>query len=622
MANRFAIIVCLVGLCFKLASCQGICTPHSRPYSGNPPLPNIPNSFTLDFTIYATINGTTEESLNRLFVDSERKLAVEVRGKDYKYGGQRTIFDQKRKEVLVIKGNTCQVRKFQDYEVNPLTVYDASNFSNGNQFFRISEHFNPTFNGTMPVGSLPVLVWEECIPAVGKSNNYNINVQHLFTNDSKNGMVLFGCRVSANNPQRMMTMAVQNVVPARPPPEMLQVPSDVFCKMSKTDYKIPQVPDEFEMNIEVVMSRNKSGVNVRDYIDTKERYFRSDHHHKENGIWVPVHEIHDFNTGILYEINSRTAECEMKPLTNKSWDSTEGDDHHHIRMRTSEEFFGLNHDDYIYEGQASVRGIQADVFSRIRHSRRHPEKMMIQKWYFSRPDWKIGGIEGPVDDTRVPLMLKFIRNDSTSVMNFFNYDPIETTTHILWPLRVCYKNNRHYIYFRLDGKYDDYGVKDQRSLTKAIRLSLSSAGRVTKLRVSSVLIFKSGYGGVIAVRLYVLGLPSIKGSVQVLNPIHETPLKKAVDGIKKAITTGKLAVRLRTSTLTAQKTSYYDIYVDGPDPSTPKRETKKAGLTRGAVTAIVLSMIILAIVLTIVAVHFVLKRRGVHLFNYSRHSNE
>lgn len=33
--------------------------------------------------------------------------------------------------------------------------------------------------------------------------------------------------------------------------------------MSKTDYKIPQVPDEFEMNIEVVMSRNKSGVNVR-----------------------------------------------------------------------------------------------------------------------------------------------------------------------------------------------------------------------------------------------------------------------------------------------------------------------------------------------------------------------
>ena len=80
--------------------------------------------------------------------------------------------------------------------------------------------------------------------------------------------------------------------------------------------------------------------------------------------------------GILYEINSRTAECEMKPLTNKSWDSTEGDDHHHIRMRTSEEFFGLNHDDYIYEGQASVRGIQADVFSRIRHSRRHPEKMV------------------------------------------------------------------------------------------------------------------------------------------------------------------------------------------------------------------------------------------------------
>ena len=33
--------------------------------------------------------------------------------------------------------------------------------------------------------------------------------------------------------------------------------------MSKTDYKMPKMPDEFEMNIELIMARNKSGFNVR-----------------------------------------------------------------------------------------------------------------------------------------------------------------------------------------------------------------------------------------------------------------------------------------------------------------------------------------------------------------------
>ena len=57
------------------------------------------------------------------------------------------------------------------------------------------------------------------------------------------------------------------------------------------------------------------------------------------------------------------------------------------------------------------------------------------KWYFSRPDWKIGGQEGPMNSTRVPVKLTITNPNSTTTMNFFNYDPVEPTTHILWPLR-------------------------------------------------------------------------------------------------------------------------------------------------------------------------------------------
>ena len=71
-------------------------------------------------------------------------------------------------------------------------------------------------------------------------------------------------------------------------------------------------------------------------------------------------------------INSRTFACEVTPLTNRSWDATETDDHHHIRMRTTDEFFGLDHNDYVYEGYTKVREVPADIFSRLRPSRRHP----------------------------------------------------------------------------------------------------------------------------------------------------------------------------------------------------------------------------------------------------------
>ena len=80
--------------------------------------------------------------------------------------------------------------------------------------------------------------------------------------------------------------------------------------------------------------------------------------------------------GLSYTINSRTFDCEMAPLTNESWDVTETEDHHHIRMRTTEEFFGRDHTDFVYEGVTTVRGIPVDVFSAIRPSRRHPKEMV------------------------------------------------------------------------------------------------------------------------------------------------------------------------------------------------------------------------------------------------------
>ena len=44
------------------------------------------------------------------------------------------------------------------------------------------------------------------------------------------------------------------------------------------------------------------------------------------------------------------------------------------------------------------------------------------------------------------------------------------------------------MYFRLSGKYDTYGINHQRAVTNGIRDALAKAGRISELRVSSILV--------------------------------------------------------------------------------------------------------------------------------------
>ena len=78
--------------------------------------------------------------------------------------------------------------------------------------------------------------------------------------------------------------------------------------------------------------------------------------------------IHDFNTGIGYNISSGhlgAAVCKPFNLTLREWDATE-DENHHSRMKTTHELFNTPKTNgssaLVYKGTASVRGISADIW--------------------------------------------------------------------------------------------------------------------------------------------------------------------------------------------------------------------------------------------------------------------
>ena len=92
----------------------------------------------------------------------------------------------------------------------------------------------------------------------------------------------------------------------------------------------------------------------------------------------PVMLIHDFNTGIGYNISSGhlgADVCRPFNLTLTDWDASE-DENHHIRMKTTHELFNTPKTNgssaLVYKGTASVRGISADIWvgKGVRKSRR------------------------------------------------------------------------------------------------------------------------------------------------------------------------------------------------------------------------------------------------------------
>ncbi len=65
----------------------------------------------------------------------------------------------------------------------------------------------------------------------------------------------------------------------------------------------------------------------------------------------------------------------MAPISLRSWDGVDTDDHHHIRMKSSAEFFGLDVNKYACKRPGMVRGIPANGFAAVVNgTSRHPNR--------------------------------------------------------------------------------------------------------------------------------------------------------------------------------------------------------------------------------------------------------
>ena len=103
-------------------------------------------------------------------------------------------------------------------------------------------------------------------------------------------------------------------------------------------------------------------ISLKETYDIEKKLVRYKQPNWMNPYMGPVILIHDFNTGIGYNITTG-ATCSLFNLTLRNFDATD-DGSHHIRMKTSQDFFksSSGSSTFVYKGAAFVRGIAADVW--------------------------------------------------------------------------------------------------------------------------------------------------------------------------------------------------------------------------------------------------------------------
>ena len=118
---------------------------------------------------------------------------------------------------------------------------------------------------------------------------------------------------------------------------------------------------------------------------------------KYQNYWDPsrgqVAIIHDFNSGIGYNITVRTSRCKIFALeaNNSFMDATE-DNHHHLRMKTAQELLmGRNGSALFYTGSSNVRGIDADIWvnKRVKWHKKPNTSIMVSEGHWKYPLWLV-----------------------------------------------------------------------------------------------------------------------------------------------------------------------------------------------------------------------------------------
>ncbi|XP_046353474.2 uncharacterized protein LOC124133217 [Haliotis rufescens] len=205
-----------------------------------------------------------------------------------------------------------------------------------------------------------------------------------------------------------------------------------------TDSKpLPSMPEQFSYRMEIVIPNKKTTTTVDVWYDSKYKLARYDTRDVTSPppFYSPytMTYVHDFNTGIAYNIDQVQGNCTITPISaatmqpdfKKDKAAFANNGAFVVQMKGPLEVFGLNYQ-YKYAGEKTARGILCDVFETAVPDFKLPTMnkttKAIYQYYFQSSAWNMVA-DGSNDVTREqPIMAHVMAPEINLFMVYNIYD--------------------------------------------------------------------------------------------------------------------------------------------------------------------------------------------------------
>lgn len=431
VSNWVLTVVCL-GLSASVFSQAPYCTPTTgvTPGPNDPPFPQLPQTF--QTRIEATIQDKNYTVSAEEYYDGNNNKATLTM---YKAGEQfKLIFDYANDQLFyAYPDGSCKVDNLTNDNNNIL----FGNNVNGGKIHVFTTtgvlHFlqqNQIYMGRTAIRGVQCDHWRTC--TTWNALNATFTLDYYFTTQqwvNPAGWPQIPVRAEVKGSQKMSDTVyvpfhhyydyVNFRVEIDATSDVFLTPPGVVCPGRKQTRPVPSLKGAYIYREEIVAPINNAITEADVWYDDLYKLVRYDYRPQPN---TPPYyntdaasEIHDFNTGISYNMDKTMGNCTITPITNTSFDasinvttSLSGKPSFVLQMKSPGQLFYLDNS-YTFEGQRFARDMVCDVFI----SKRNDFKLggltlnATFQFFFLAKSYTEKNNEGNIDqkDTDIPIRL-------------------------------------------------------------------------------------------------------------------------------------------------------------------------------------------------------------------------
>ncbi|GFO04697.1 EF-hand domain-containing protein d1 [Plakobranchus ocellatus] len=234
------------------------------------------------------------------------------------------------------------------------------------------------------------------------------------------------------------------------PPPFTAISTEITSGALVKDKPMPSLPSQFFNRVETVIPEMQVVVETYIWYDRDLQLVRYDSRDPQSQLEMTY--IHDFNTGVAYQINQVTQECTISTIgSNGAFNivtstTNNGSAPTTLSLKTPMDLFYID-SAYKYLGQSTERGILCDVFEARRTDFRDKlaesnitDQISVFKYYFQAEDWAYTTAEG-MDTTRGQIVRLDIEDRTLNTYRSFNIYDFNDEHHAFsfYDTSVCFE---------------------------------------------------------------------------------------------------------------------------------------------------------------------------------------